>query len=336
MSFNKVYVFPTILGGEIKKNPYIFNLLESLSNGKYEVTNFTKKGKKGVSDLFQHLDSDLFIINWPENLASRRFGFFQVILYLNFLFLLKFKNKKIIWIMHNKQAHNSSSFFSKVCVYATAKLSTIVVTHSLEGVDYYKAKYKKDNIYSFPHPIYPNLSFPSDIAIEYDFIIWGSIDSYKNILGFLEFIQLDKNSQNYKFLICGKCTDLIYAQKINKIVNNTTYITFINDFISDEDLACYIAKSKAIIYTYNESSVLSSGALIYSLCSKKVIIGPNFGNFKELSEVGIIATYQNFHEIYGIFKTFKPNLPQLKRYEESYSWENFVTYITKLDTTYNN
>lgn len=331
MSKKKVYVYPTILDGETKKNPYILCLLEGLKSGSYKVTNFTKKGKKGISDVFQHLDSNIFIINWPENLADRRFGFIQVIFYLFFLFIAKVKNAKLVWVMHNKEAHNKSSFLSNMCMFFTAKLSTFVLTHSVEGVDYFKKKYKKDNIFNFPHPVYPNLSFPRDVEPKYDFIIWGSIDPYKNILSFLSFVKENPQHKNYTFLICGKCKDEQYAQQISSLIKDLPNITFINEFLKDNELAEYIAESKSILYTYNQSSVLSSGALIYSLSSHKKIIGPNFGNFKELADNKIIATYSHFGEIFDIYDAFNPDITQIKHYEHTYTWQKFVEYIAQLE-----
>lgn len=328
----KIYVYPNYEVGAQKKNPYIFHLVSSLSE-RYSVTNHTSAVKKGVSDIVSHFDADTFIINWPENLASRRFGFVQVVIFISLLLRIKAAKKKIIWIMHNKEAHHSKSWLSNLCMSVAAKMSTYTITHSLDGIEHYKTTYKKDNIVYYPHPVYPDLHFPVNEVV-YDFIIWGSIDAYKNILVFLEFLQKNVEAAKYKFLICGSCKDKGYLDKILNAIDEMPNVTFINEFLSDSRLAAFISQSKAIIYTYNQSSVLSSGALIYSLSSKKMIIGPYFGNFKELADNGLIATYQTFTDIFEAYKSFVPSISHIDEYINTYTWANFSEFIFNTELKY--
>jgi beta-1,4-mannosyltransferase len=327
MAKNRVYVFPTILKGEKKKNSYIENLISALSDTGSEVINFRNVRKRGVADLFLHLDANKFVLNWPENLAARKYGGIQVLLYFVFLLAAKGLRKNLIFILHNKKAHNHTSFLSKLCLSYTARWSNSVLTHSKDGLAYYRSTYGKNNVYFFPHPVYPEARFVASDKNLYDFIIWGSIEPYKNVLGFLEYLVSDGRADKYKILVCGSCKNQTYASQIDVICRSYPNITFRNEFLSEQVLGQYIAESKAILFTYNESSVLSSGALVYSLGSRKVIIGPAVGSFKELSKEGLIATYTTFSQIFDLYKTFQPDVDKIEDYLTNNTWQAFARFV---------
>ena len=329
----KIYVYPTIHDKGRKRNPYIANLIQGLEEVGYEVTNFKKLPKRGVIDILRHFNANTFIINWPENLYSLRLGFFQVIVYCLLLVAIRLSGKKIIWILHNKEAHSNKSYFSSFSMWITAKMSNSVVTHAFHGIKFFKEKYRKSNITAFPHPVYPDISFPKDVPIKYDFIIWGAIDPYKNILSFLKYVE-DHNDElkQYTFLICGSCKNVSLANQINQLVERNRNIHFENKFFSDADLAIAIAQSRVILYTYKESSVLSSGSVIYSLSAKKLIIGPNFGNFQELASGGQIVVYETYEEIFKLFSSSIVNERKIDEYHNQYTWNSFAQYIKQIES----
>ena len=209
-----------------------------------------------------------------------------------------------------------------------AYFSTHVVTHSSEGVIYFQQKYTKANpkkIRYIPHPIYSYKIKYQKVETIWDIIIWGGISRYKNILSFLNYIQKDEFFSSKRILICGRCADDIYAREI--INTKTENVEFINKFISDKELDYYINHSKTVLFTYSDKSILSSGALIFSLNYLKPIFGPNAGAFKDLNK--IVQCYNSFEEIKH-FDFEKSNNEAIRCYLKNNTWENFAKVIVNL------
>jgi hypothetical protein len=252
-------------------------------------------------------------------------GKIQVVLFLMAIVLLKLSNKKIIWVLHNKHAHRGKNQLVKFIMYFMANCSNIVITHSYEGTTFFLEKYGPkclSKIHYIPHPVY-NINIIKSQDIIWDYIIWGNIDRRKQIFEFLCFIDGSLFFSNKKILICGNCIDKEYEKQIsNKLASN---ITFVNKFLTENELNNYISQSKHILFTYNPDSLLSSGALIYSLNFSKSIIGPSAGNFADLK--GIVACYHSFEEIPYI-KTDECQINKLtKEYIKNNTWEKFPKKI---------
>jgi hypothetical protein len=100
-------------------------------------------------------------------------------------------------------------------------------------------------------------------------------------------------------------------------------VEFINDFICDEKLREYICASRYILFTYHASSILSSGALVYSLNFCKPIIAPNVGAFKDITDV--VNCYNSFCDIPQMNVVF--NHSALHSYIEKNTWIQFPAKI---------
>lgn len=319
-----IYYFPTNKGME--NNTYSNHFITSLSKTNNVVN--ADADRKLVVDLFKYFYANIFILNWTENLAFGRKKWIKAALYMFMLLLCRLCRKKIIWIIHNKYPHEGHNRLSRLIMRYNAFISNLVITHSKEGVGYCKQHYyKRANVIYLPHPVYPE-SKSLEAHIEFDIIIWGAIKKYKHILEFLKFYNTCENLKNYKILLCGKCQDADYNEDIKTQLNENIY--YLNDYVSYTDLNKYISASKNILFTYNDESVLSSGALIYSLPFKRKIIAPNKGSFKDLIESGCVFTYENFDDIFDLLKediTIKEDEANI--YIETNSWAQFVHNIEK-------
>lgn len=320
-----IYVFPPSNPLRKGKNPYVLNFEKSLRQ--FFILPERKKVYDGVIDLLVCFRAGTWIINWPENLIFRRFGFLQVFLYSILMLTGKLFGKKIVWILHNKKSHGSSGMFSNFAVIVTARLNSLVITHSSEGVQYYQKRFKRNNIVYYPHPVYPDLHFDYQCKPEYDLIIWGSVMPYKNITNFLRYAKEDEALKLKKVLICGQCKDLKYSEEIENLIKFMPNFSFLNKFIEDNILIDMIAKSKAILFTYGEESTLSSGALVFSLNARKLIIGPDLGSFRDLGIEKMIANYKSFNEIAGISDNFQFDVSRVDDYLKNYTWQNFAAYL---------
>ncbi|WP_348810444.1 hypothetical protein [Flavobacterium maritimum] len=322
----KIYIFP-IKANKSILNPYVNHLVESLGLNN-EISNNCGRNY-GIFDLILYLRCDVFIFNWTENLPKLKFGFLQTLNYVIITLIIKtFKSKQIIWILHNKRIHNKKNYLSGAIMNYNSRIANFVITHAKDGLAFYRDTYKKDNIVYTPHPIYENVKPILNIPLIYDFILWGNIEPYKNITEFLIFIKNKNYYTDKKILICGKCNDENYLREINNHI--TPNIIFIDEYIDDNKLSKFISESKVVLFCHSSTSILSSGALIYSLSFLKPIIGPNIGAFKEYKDLDIIQTYNEFDEIESLVEQFKHNDARISEHLIQNTWYNFKGFIENL------
>lgn len=318
----KIYIYPTYTPSRDKSGNLYIKYFHDAFNCSREVRVLNRFWKIGITSIIANLDADVFIIQWVDLIPGKRLGKIQLIFYFLLVCVLKLLHKKIIWILHNKRAHNGTSCLVDYSMDFMAKKATHVVTHSEEGVIFFNQRYPKyvGKCIYIPHPIYTSKMFESK-PIKYDYIIWGSINKRKNVLEFFKYVSTSDYMQSKKILLCGRCSDKAYCKELNNVI--TQNVTFINRFLSDGEIQDYISESKIILFTYNGESVLSSGALIYSLNFNKNIIGPKVGSFADLSE--IVNCYEKFEEIE--YMTLLDNKNAIKKYIKENTWEAFPNKI---------
>jgi beta-1,4-mannosyltransferase len=287
----------------ISKNPYIDNLISAIDQSGKTVINKSDFTSFGIFTLLKYLfAADAFIFNWLESLEEKRFGKLQSVFLPFLMLLLRLLGKKIIVIFHNKHAHNSNSFFSKLNVFFSVVLSSKIVTHAKSGKNYLIDKYGKlmnpNKLEFIYHPVYSSelMTFEKK-EVKYDYIIWGTISPYKGIYAFLEFVKNNPDFKNKRILICGKVSSKDFYDKL--LVFDLENVKIIDAFITEEKLREYIAISSVILFVYSSNSVLSSGALTKSLNYNKPIVGPRKGAFKDLYEEGLISCFSSYDEIFS-------------------------------------
>lgn len=315
----KTYIYPTYTPTRDKSgNLYIKYFHESFYNDKkFSVVN--RLWKIGITSLLFNIDADIFIIQWVDLIPFKRFGKFQFVLFLGVIKLLSlFKNKKLIWVLHNKHAHNGNSVLVDYGMDFIAKYADCVVTHSYDGVIFFDERYPlyKGKCYYLPHPVYSSEIIESS-GSRWDYIIWGGISRRKRIAEFLLYAKSTSFFDNKKILICGNCSDKKYDEVIRNIIWDN--VTYMNHFVDDDELRVLISQSRCILFTYSTDSLLSSGALIYSLNFCKPIIGPKCGNFEDLHD--IVNCYSEFEDIPSM-RLFD-NRKEILKYLEENTWESF-------------
>jgi hypothetical protein len=149
------------------------------------------------------------------------------------------------------------------------------------------------------------------------------IARYKGIDQFLNFVKNEK-LDNLNILIAGKISGEKYRDEI--LSYRSDHIHIIDKFISFEELEKYLPQTKAVLFTYMEYSILSSGALMDTLRYAPLIIGPDYGAFKDLKDEQLIITYKNFDHLKTILGTrldAKPDIERIQEFIQDNSWENF-------------
>ena len=124
----------------------------------------------------------------------------------------------------------------------------------------------------------------------------------------------------------GKAHSNEYFNKLLKYSSEKIIIK--NKYVPEDELKELISRSRAVLFTYFESSVLSSGVLMDTLSYGARIIGPHSGAFKDLAEENLIVTYKNYDDLAGLLDNFEdvgdPDEKKISEFISENSWDNFA------------
>lgn len=317
-------------------NPYIDDLIQSCS--KYiNFINLDKPSKIGIFDIIKYIARiDYIFFNWIEKLPENKGGRVQSLVLVLLLPILKIFSVKIVWTMHNKLSHSLEHvYWKKLLFKKMLKYSNIILTHSSEGITYGETIVQGagKKIHYYPHPI-KDRRLVSHLKKQYDLLIWGTISPYKGIDKFLEYIEQNNLEKKYQILIVGKITNKEYEKKLEQYKSKQIIIE--NKFIEDKLLQELITKSKLVLFTYSQSSILSSGVLMDSLGYGANIIGPDVGAFSDLANEHIINIYTDFTDMFKIIdeqlndESKTDIIKKSEKFLEDNSWEKFAENIVHL------
>jgi beta-1,4-mannosyltransferase len=331
MKKDNIYIYPH--NPKINySNPYIKNLEESISPY-FNIANTNTGSNAGIFKIFKYLTKlDFIWFNWVEDVPDRKGGYLQLAALVFIILFKRVFSVRIIWTMHNKLSHYKRNIIAKKFLFKLLiRNSDFILTHASEGLEIARQfKVRPQTKLKFiHHPLFNNLpekSYEKDT----DILIWGSIIPYKGIDKFLEYLYINKFAEKWKIKIIGEIPDKEYELKLSKYSNEFTVIQ--NRFIEFNQLKEEIYKSKFVLFTYLKDSVLSSGALMDSLSMGAIVIGPNYGAFKDLDEMGFVKSYNRWEEIENII--IKYNDLDFKQYSKAIEifvkenhWKSFGSKI---------
>ena len=321
---------------DLISNEYISSFNDALKKYFTVVNDHDKFRPAVIKEFFASFKVDYFILNWPEDIVTKKGGFIQ--LWLGFLSVhfLKLTGGKLVWICHNKTPRGDR--YKGVRLHALnwyVKHADLILTHAKEAVVHLRdMQHCKGELIYFPHPPYPEENGGSEQTrdIDSDILIWGNISPYKGILEFIQ--EYKKRNCTYTVCIIGKCNNLVYFQQLTDAAIGLP-IRLQNSFPSDLQLKMCFEKTRMILLPYKEETIYASGSLIHSLMSEKIIVGPETGNFKDLQELGICFTYSDYDDMFLLFdkylkdcNLYKTTVSQIKKsiclYRQEYSWNKFA------------
>ncbi len=325
------YLYPNSKKTINSSNPYLIDFVESLSSD-INFINISHPTSNGILDAFKYLGKvEIVFFNWIEDLPDKKGGILQTILLLLLLFVLKIKKIQIFYTLHNKESHYpTNKRLKKLIKISILKYANYILCHSsagLEVLNQYKIPVNK--FLYLPHPFNAPPINRSVQEKEYDILIWGAIKPYKGIDSFLKYLESKGLLERYKTLIIGKISPKSYENELNKYKSSAIQIK--NVFIEDNELNTLIDKSRIILFTYNESSILSSGALIYTLSRGATVIGPNTAAFHDFFEEELIEVFNDYDELVRKINIQLNALPKsqdkLNEFISRNSWKNFAVEI---------
>lgn len=327
----RVFLYPLHHTFKGSPNPYMHNFREAMEKQTTVVN--ANSVHRGVLNLFLYFfRTDVFILNWIEFLAEKRFGRVQVFFFLLFCKLSRFFGKKIIWVLHNKGSHHGGAEgITEHMFQVLMKRSNHIITHSNSGKMFVKENYPlaANKIEVIMHPVEP--PFYESVSSEkiYDILIWGSIHPYKGIDQFLAFAKNSSQFGKYKILIVGKCFDPDYKEKI--LAYMTENVTYEDKVYSLKEISNFASKSKFVLFTYKSETIISSGVLMDTFRMDTQIIGPDYAAFGDLKMLSCINTYNTFEEISSVIDNYDSSngwdFAQRERFYHENSWNSFANKV---------
>jgi hypothetical protein len=326
----KAYIYPRTQKKKEVTNPYLSDFVNSLSPY-YDFLNLNKPTKYGIYDLIKYVGKiDTIFLNWIEDLPDKKGGYMQSLLFMMLFVMMKLRKVKIVYVLHNKESHYSSHMLLKKRL---RKLlldhSDYIICHASDGLKI--DKNLKHNIKYLPHPFKDINTENVEVEKKYDILIWGSIREYKGIDTYLNYLESNNLKDKYKTLIIGKIHPVEYEAELVK--HRSENILIENKFVDDKTLNNLIHQSRIILFTYNEKSVLSSGALVYSLSQGALVIGPKAGAFQDLKAEGIVDTFEDYDDLIKKLDHYLKNpntfTDKIKAFAQANNWKNFGVKIAE-------
>jgi hypothetical protein len=327
---SSVFVYPMSNLNKIDlEHPYIGGLCSALMSAKFNIVNYGKKSKIGIIDVINY-KFDIIYLNWVEDIAKGKFGFFQFLFTIFFIYYSKILNKKIVWTHHNVHSHVGVNFFNTFMTNFLIRNSTHIVIHTEESKKYIDQKYW-DKLHYFFHPITDfSDSILSSNKPYYDILMWGAVRQSKAIDTFLEYLEKHQLLEKIKIHIVGKIQDPILKQKILRFQSSSIVIE--DRFVDTNELQVLHSNARFVIFSYAGSSVLNSGVVVKSLPMMTRIIGPNKGSFVDLNRLGLLEVYNVFQDVIEIILHYdkkKNNKGSIKDFCREHTWVKMGVFLDK-------
>ncbi len=331
MSMKNAFIYPH--SGRIKdfNNPYIQDFMDGLTD-KVLFVNRTTPSNIGLFNIIPFLlKIDVVFLNWIEDLPEKKYGILQSGFLFFLLPFLKITGVRIFYTVHNKKSHRPDYHFIKQFIRKFCYIfADYLLVHSSEGLRLLNRPWLLKKTRYEPHPFQDSSKETQYIKKQWDILIWGSVQPYKGIDLFLEFVKLNPQYfEKTKILVAGKVNPPAYYDKLMNY--QTSFIVIRDNFLDETTLNEYIATSRIVLFTYNDASVLSSGALVHSISQQALIVGPNIAAFKDMKEKGIIEVYDHFEEISDKINIIKNNEADYKKrmleFVSKNTWQIFGTKI---------
>lgn len=328
---DNAYIYPISARGDKKiNNPYLDNFMKSIQD-RFNFINKNHPSHSGIFDIVKYIFKiDFAFFHWPENIAEKKMGFFQTLVFLYiFIPCMKIRKIKIVYIVHNKLSHTQNRIrLKKLIARKLLKSSAINITHAGEGVGFIHSMVKTPKkVFFFPHPVDKPLLKNTNPKKEIDILIWGNIAPYKGIDNFLKLLK-EKNAENWNVVIAGKVSSEKYMHELNALKPDNVVIIY--EFLDDFTIEQLISKSRIVLFPYHSQSVLSSGAFAKTLAFPVKIIGPHCGAFLDFNQLKQVNTFKNEEQLFDLIsnglseKTHnQKNIMDNTHLMNDYSWKSF-------------
>ena len=330
----KVFVSPAAQKGKGYSNPFFIHLKKELSRF-YRVLDPDNKGVKSQSlALFEaSVKADVFILSFVETIPFHRFGIIQTYIALLSLEIMRWRKKKVVFILHNPKPHNGENAYTDLLTNKLFSVSSLVVTHTSNTTEI--AREKGKNVLQMNHPVeFPDKGIPSLAENPTrDILIWGEILPYKGVAEFLSLEGIQSSGLHIEIL--GRCKDSALTQTIQRLIAGKESLSWQNRRLDMNEVEQAVGQSRYVLFPYLKGSISGSGVLLDTLLMGGNCIGPDEGAFRELANLGLCRVYHDENELLDILnQDWKVDRPALESFMRDNSWEQYVNRIlSSISTT---
>lgn len=325
----KVTIYPRLMNhGDIRFNTYITDFVSALEKNGVNIANAPHKNPL-FSLALRKIDSDVYIFHWLENVPDYKYGILQTIVAIWLIYAIKWKKKKLVWFLHNKQPHAARHrAINNLLIRLLIRKADLIVTHATEGLEVIRKQYPAavSRTVFLHHPTKNRLDAHqagTEVAMKADLLIWGNISIYKGVLEFVQYAV--ETNLSLRIKIVGKCSSDDLYGKLKSLSNE--FISIENRSIPFDELAREIHAARFVLIPYASESILSSGLLMDSLSFGASVIGPEVGSFQDYAQEKLLNVYTfcSFDEIPEIVRNpdKTANLEDYCSFLTSHSWEKF-------------
>lgn len=316
------------------------------------------KESKSVRRIWKRVDNndDLEnIIKEVEGLDAvviqHHFAYFDTYYLGKLIKTLKEKGKKIFITFHTLSSPPDQDL--KNIKKELARVERIFV-HSIKDLNTLKNIGLIDNVALFPHGINnPSINrnhvekLRKELKLKDKFVIgtFGYLRKHKGVKELIEAFSILKNEiKNVHLLLLtslypSQDSQEYFEECRNYILHKGVKddVTFIVDYIPEEDVYTYISLMDLVVYPYQYTGESSSAAVRYSLAVKKPTVCTPLEIFEDVSDVVIFSDSVDSISIYKAIKEFilNPNKAKdfeekVERYLEAVNWENLGKRLSNI------
>ncbi len=321
MILKTVLLFPQ---AKTEENFYLGNLTKTISD-KFRVVGMDQVLRGHLGAFFA---AKICHLNWLENIRGNN-GLrclLNFIFRLGFLCCLKIFQKKIVWTVHNKVAHDQKRGrkYSKILMKILMRWSDRIHILCSETIDEIpELKRFREKIFCIPHGDYfQNFGDGKiDIRVKYGIsqktkIIFstGKIGPYKNLELLIDGFKKAKLSQSdFVLLICGKCNDENYRKEIQKKIGACQSIITDFRFIENDCMGDYLEQSDVLATPYDIDSALNSGTLWMAFSYKTPMLCPEIGCIRGNQNIKDCSFVYRYDSLESHFPALCNTLESLKK-----------------------
>lgn len=350
----KVFIYPFPFSN--KNNKYI-GLLYGNLNGKekdgfmFEIKNGGFPSILNLKSLWKNRgNKNIIHIHWPTELYGSRFiiksALLMAVKFPVLFFLKKIYGFKIVWTMHNYQAHDypHPAIDSLGCDFLFF-LSDCVIVQQKSACEVLKQKYPGKNIRFVPHGNYigaygPRISMPADAresrGLGSDDIVLlslGMIRPYKKIDEIIKsFNKCHKLSRAIKLFIIGGCNDK-YLRYLVKLAGDNKDIVIKPQFIADAEIPDFFSIADYSVFWYDDT-VLTSGALILSLSYGVPVVARDIPASELIKNGQNGFLFRDGKELCGIFEKLtiltKPSPEDVTNSVKNLDWKSISDELANI------
>lgn len=281
-----------------RDNPYNFLIYKNIENNGHPIYDFNFSLRNCVVWAFSQ-KYRIFHVHWPTYVLSTPTyisAFLHLVFFYFFVKISKTLNKKLVWTVHNLEAHESRfPTLQRRLEDLLYKDFDGFISLNEAGVDLIKSKLKNPDhqkVIHIQHPHYRGY-YDNSMSMEaarkeleipqekFVILFIGQIRPYKNVPGLIKTFKELENQD--KFLLIAGSAQREVREEMEDLIDDEKNIKVVNKFIKDEDLQLYLNSADLLVTPYDR--IFNSGSLFLNLSFNKPTLAPGLASIPELQKI---------------------------------------------------